>query len=182
LEAGGTRAYAEGARLHLQGFLRGLVLRRLRRVQTEEQYAKPASADAAPTCLVHDTALDRVAEEGYFFRLSDYADALLELYETRPDFVRPEGRRNEVVSFVRAGLQDLSISRQRKSVGWAIPVPDDPEHTIYIWFDALSNYITALGWGNDEKRKSELFDRFWPGTHLTAKDICGSTRSTGLRS
>jgi methionyl-tRNA synthetase len=139
--------------------------------KTEDQYAKPAREGDAPTCLVHDTALDRVSEEGYFFRLSDYADALLELYEGRPDFVRPESRRNEVVSFVRAGLQDLSVSRLKSSVSWAIPVPDDPAHTVYIWFDALSNYITALGWGNDERRERELFDKFWPGTHLLAKDI-----------
>ncbi len=137
----------------------------------EDQYAKAANEKDAPLCLVHDTPLDRVSEEGYFFRLSDYADALLELYESRPDFVRPEARRNEVMSFVRAGLQDLSISRQKKSVSWAIPVPDDSDHTIYIWFDALSNYITALGWGNDEQRKHELFDKFWPGTHFIAKDI-----------
>ena len=139
--------------------------------KTEDQYAKPDREGDPPLCLVHDTPLDRVSEEGYFFRLSDYGDALLELYESRPDFVRPESRRNEVISFVRAGLQDLSISRQKKSVGWAIPVPDDPDHTVYIWFDALTNYITALGWGNDERRRREFFDKFWPGTHLIAKDI-----------
>ncbi|HEX7175459.1 MAG TPA: methionine--tRNA ligase, partial [Pyrinomonadaceae bacterium] len=139
--------------------------------KTEEQFAPPESEGAPPRCPIHDTPLDRVSEEGYFFRLSDYGDALIELYESRTDFVRPESRRNEVMSFVRAGLQDLSISRLKTSVSWAIPVPDDPLHTVYIWFDALSNYITALGWGNDEQRRADLFDKFWPGTHFIAKDI-----------
>jgi methionyl-tRNA synthetase len=114
-----------------------------------------------------------VAEESYFFRLSDYAEALLALYEARPDFIRPEARRNEVISFVRSGLQDLSVSRLKSSVSWAIPVPDDPAHTIYIWLDALTNYITALGWGNSsaEGEREKQFDKFWPGVHLIGKDI-----------
>ena len=148
--------------------------------KTEDEYAKPAREGEPPACLVHETPLDRVSEESYFFRLSDYADALLELYERRPDFVRPEARRNEVLSFVRAGLQDLSVSRLKSSVSWAIPVPDDSRHTVYIWFDALSNYITALGWGGDGRRKAELFDKFWGEggggegrevLHLIGKDI-----------
>jgi methionyl-tRNA synthetase len=139
--------------------------------KTEDQSARPEREGDPPLCLVHDTPLDRVSEEGYFFRLSDYDEALLNLYESRPDFIRPEARRNEVLSFVRAGLQDLSISRLKTSVAWAIPVPDDERHTVYIWFDALTNYITALGWGNDERRERELFDKFWPATHLLAKDI-----------
>lgn len=139
--------------------------------KTEEQYAQPDAPGALPKCLVHETPLDRVSEESYFFRLSDYGEALLALYEAQPDFVRPEARRNEVLSFVRAGLQDLSVSRLKSSVDWAIPVPGDPQHTVYVWFDALSNYITALGWGNDERRKAELFEKFWPGVHLIGKDI-----------
>ena len=139
--------------------------------KTEDQYAKPDREGDAPSCLVHDTPLDRVQEESYFFRLSDFSDALLQLYESRPDFVRPEARRNEVISFVRGGLQDLSISRLKTSVEWAIPVPDDPEHTIYIWFDALSNYITALGWRDAESEQDSNFKKFWPAVHLLGKDI-----------
>ncbi len=142
--------------------------------KTEDEYAAPESEGEPPRCLVHETPLDRVAEESYFFRLSDYDEALLALYESRPDFIRPETRRNEVVSFVRGGLQDLSISRQRSAVSWAIPVPDDPGHTIYIWLDALTNYITALGYGNDERARvlgAGAFEKYWPGTHLIGKDI-----------
>jgi methionyl-tRNA synthetase len=139
--------------------------------KTEDEYVKPAREGDPPLCLIHEAALDRVAEESYFFRLSDYAEALLALYESRPDFIRPDARRNEVVSFVKGGLQDLSVSRLKSSVSWAIPVPDDPEHTIYIWLDALSNYITALGWGSAEGERERGFDKFWPGTHLIGKDI-----------
>jgi methionyl-tRNA synthetase len=138
--------------------------------KTEDEYAKPEREGDPPLCLVHEAPLDRVAEESYFFRLSDYAEALLSLYESRPDFVRPAARRNEVISFVSRGLQDLSVSRLKTSVSWAIPVPDDPAHTIYIWLDALSNYITALGWGSSGGLEGG-FDKFWPGTHLIGKDI-----------
>ncbi|HEV7906175.1 MAG TPA: methionine--tRNA ligase [Pyrinomonadaceae bacterium] len=139
--------------------------------KTEDEYAKPEREGDPPLCLIHEAPLDRVAEESYFFRLSDYGEALLALYESRPDFVRPEARRNEVVSFVTRGLQDLSVSRLKTSVSWAIPVPDDPAHTIYIWLDALSNYITALGWGSAEGLRENIFDKFWPGVHLIGKDI-----------
>ncbi|MGI8656886.1 MAG: methionine--tRNA ligase [Pyrinomonadaceae bacterium] len=139
--------------------------------KTEDEYVKPEREGDAPLCLVHRIALDRVAEEGYFFRLSDYADALLELYESRADFIRPESRRNEVLSFVRGGLQDLSISRQKSNVSWGLPVPDDPTHTIYVWFDALTNYITAIGYGNEERERIAGYEKFWPAVHLVGKDI-----------
>jgi len=139
--------------------------------KTEDEYIKPPTADESPRCLVHEAPLDRVSEESYFFRLSDYGEALLELYERRPDFVWPEERRNEVVSFVRAGLQDLSVSRLKSSVAWAIPVPDDPAHTVYVWFDALTNYITAIGFGNEERERAIGFEKFWPAVHLVGKDI-----------
>ena len=139
--------------------------------KTEDEYAKPKAEGEPPTCLVHDTPLDRVSEESYFFRLSDYAEALLEVFESRPDFVRPEARRNEVISFVRGGLQDLSVSRLKSSVSWGIPVPDDPEHTIYVWFDALINYITAIGYGNEERERAVGFKKYWPALHLVGKDI-----------
>jgi len=138
--------------------------------KTEDEYAAASEPGEPPTCLVHETKLDRVSEESYFFRLSDYAEALLELYE-RPDFVRPEARRNEVKSFVAGGLQDLSVSRLKKSVSWGIPVPDDPNHTMYVWFDALSNYITAIGFGNEQQNRAVGFDKFWPAQHVMGKDI-----------
>jgi methionyl-tRNA synthetase len=119
-----------------------------------------------PVCPIHDRPLDRVQEESYFFKLSEFQQPLLDLYDSRPEFVQPDARRNEVRSFVAGGLKDLSVSRV--SVKWGIPVPDDPKHTIYVWLDALSNYITAMGWGND---KYEGFDRYWPALHLVGKDI-----------
>ena len=135
--------------------------------KTEDEYQK----GEPPTCLIHDTPLDRVSEESYFFRLSDYAEALLSVYESRPDFIKPESRRNEVISFVRGGLQDLSVSRLRTSVSWGVPVPDDPAHTMYVWFDALINYITAIGFGNEERQQKAGFEKYWPALHLVGKDI-----------
>jgi methionyl-tRNA synthetase len=129
-----------------------------------------AGADGTLICPAHDRPLDRVAEESYFFRLSRFQDRLLELYEKNPNFVRPETRRNEVMSFVRGGLNDLSISRV--SVKWGIPVPDDPDHTMYVWFDALSNYITAIGFGNDQFGGEKHFKKYWPADlQLVGKDI-----------
>jgi methionyl-tRNA synthetase len=139
--------------------------------KTEDEYARPEREGDAPLCLIHEAPLDRVAEESYFFRLSDYGEALLALYESRPGFIRPDVRLNEVVSFIKSGLQDLSVSRLKSSVSWAIPVPGDTEHTIYIWLDALSNYITALGWGHAVGEYENRFEKFWPGTHLVGKDI-----------
>jgi methionyl-tRNA synthetase len=139
--------------------------------KTEDEYAKSEDPDGPPTCLVHETKLDRVSEESYFFRLSDYDEALLGLYESRPDFVQPAARRNEVRSFVKGGLQDLSVSRLKSSVSWGLPVPDDPDHTIYVWFDALTNYITAIGFGNEQQERAVGFEKFWPALHLVGKDI-----------
>jgi len=139
--------------------------------KTEDEYVKPKTEGAAPTCLVHETPLDRISEESYFFRLSDYDQALLAVYENPPDFVRPESRKNEVVRFVQGGLQDLSVSRLKTSVSWGVPVPDDPAHTMYVWFDALSNYITAIGFGNEQQQKRFGFEKFWPALHFVGKDI-----------
>src|SRR6266513_2980245 len=139
--------------------------------KTEDEYAKPADADEPPTCLIHETKLDRISEESYFFRLSDYDEALLGLYESRSDFVRPETRRKEVRSFVAGGLLDLSVSRVRSSVSWGIPVPGDPQHTMYVWFDALTNYITAIGFGNEQQQRAVGFEKFWPALNLVGKDI-----------
>ena len=107
-----------------------------------------------------------VSEECYFFKLSAYQNRLLRFYEENPDFVRPPSRMNEVVSFVRQGLKDLSITRT--TVKWGIPVPDDPEHTIYVWFDALHNYLTGIGYDWNQAQ----FQKFWPADiHLIGKDI-----------
>jgi len=104
-------------------------------------------------------------EESYFFRLSAYQDKLLALYENQPDFVRPAERRNEVQSFVKSGLKDISISRSTFS--WGVPVPGDDKHVMYVWVDALTNYITAAGYPDT---KSEQW-RYWPATHIIGKDI-----------
>jgi methionyl-tRNA synthetase len=128
---------------------------------------KDVDADSeTPICPLHERPLEKVEEESYFFKLSEFQKPLLELYDSNPDFVRPESRRNEVRSFVAGGLKDMSVSRV--SVKWGIPVPNDPKHTIYVWLDALSNYITALGWGNNVY---DGFDKYWPALHLVGKDI-----------
>ena len=110
---------------------------------------------------------ETVREENYFFKLSAFQDKLIELYTGQPDFIRPETRRNEVMSFVRSGLRDLSISRSTFS--WGIPVPDDPKHVIYVWLDALANYITALGYGSAD---TEKYDKYWPAdVQMIGKEI-----------
>jgi methionyl-tRNA synthetase len=111
--------------------------------------------------------VDWVEEPSYFFRLSNYADKLLKYYDDNPDFILPHTRRNEVVSFVRGGLQDLSVSRTGMS--WGIPVPGDPDHVMYVWLDALTNYMTAVGY---PETNSEMFSSFWPADiHVIGKDI-----------
>jgi len=110
---------------------------------------------------------ETVHEENYYFKLSAFQDQLIRLYTEHPDFIRPETRRNEVLSFVRGGLRDLSISRSTFS--WGIPVPDDPKHVVYVWLDALANYITALGYGSSDASK---FDKFWHAdVHMIGKEI-----------
>ncbi|MBW2462832.1 MAG: methionine--tRNA ligase [Deltaproteobacteria bacterium] len=116
--------------------------------------------------------VQRVREKSYFFKLSAYGDKLLEFYENNPDSVQPQSRMNEVKSFVKGGLRDLSISRT--SFKWGVPVPGDPEHVMYVWLDALTNYISALG-GPAAAGEEELFDRFWSPSadvvHIVGKDI-----------
>ena len=108
----------------------------------------------------------KASEEAYFFRMSKYADKLLELFRENPDFLVPESRRNEMVAFVEQGMEDLCVSRS--SFDWGIPVPNDPKHVMYVWVDALSNYVTALG-GPDE---CEKFNKYWPAdVHLVGKEI-----------
>ncbi len=117
-------------------------------------------------CPIHDRPVEAMSEDNYFFRLSAYRDRLLEHYERNPLAVQPEARRNEVLSVIRGGLQDFSISRT--SFDWGVPLPWDPEHVCYVWFDALTNYVTAAGYGSDPER----FARVWPANiHLIGKDI-----------
>ena len=106
-------------------------------------------------------------EEAYFFKLSNYSQRLLDLFENQPDFLRPESRKNEMVNFIKQGLDDLCVSRT--SVKWGIPVDFDPAHTVYVWVDALTNYITALGYLNE---RYDDYDKYWPADiHLMAKEI-----------
>lgn len=122
-------------------------------------------------CPIHQTQLKEISEEGYFFRLSAYQDKLLEFYEQHPDFITPKERINEVVSFVQSGLKDLCISRKKESVSWAIPFPGDPDHTVYVWADALPNYLTGIGYGQGSKAQ-EKFNFWWPANvQVMAKDI-----------
>jgi len=126
----------------------------------------PLNEDGTKTCPDCGKLTEIVEEECYFFKLSKYQKPLLDFYSKNPNFVRPKGRMNEVISFVKSGLKDLSITRT--TVKWGIPVPDDPKHTIYVWFDALHNYLTGIGYGWNEK----LFQKFWPANlHLIGKDI-----------
>jgi methionyl-tRNA synthetase len=116
-------------------------------------------------CKIHSRPVEILQEKNYFFRMSAFQQRLLDLYESQPDFVQPESVRNEITQFVRQGLSDLSISRS--SFDWGIKVPWDPTHVVYVWFDALLNYTTAVGYGTDD----ELFARRWPAYHLVGKDI-----------
>jgi methionyl-tRNA synthetase len=120
--------------------------------------------DPCPDC---GRPTETVHEENYYFKLSAFQDRLISLYTDQPDFIRPETRRNEVLAFVRGGLRDLSISRS--TFNWGIPVPDDPKHVVYVWLDALANYITALGYGSSDTSK---FDKYWPAdVHMIGKEI-----------
>ena len=113
---------------------------------------------------------ETVSEENYFFKLSAFERKLLEFYEANPGFMQPESTRREVISFVRSGLKDLSVSRT--SFTWGIPVPGDEKHVVYVWLDALANYITALGYGSDDPADQERFAKFWPADmHLIGKEI-----------
>jgi methionyl-tRNA synthetase len=130
----------------------------------DEMYVEVGPGEPCPEC---GRPTETVKEENYFFKFSAFAEPLLQLYTSQPDFIRPETRRNEVIAFVRSGLRDLSISRSTFS--WGVPVPDDPKHVIYVWFDALANYITALGYGSADTGK---FQKYWPAdVHMIGKEI-----------
>ena len=118
-------------------------------------------------CTASGSPVEWIEEESYFFRLSKWQEKLLEYYKLNPDFISPISRKNEVISFVQSGLKDLSISR--KAFSWGIKVPNNPDHVIYVWLDALTNYISAL---NYPDTNDELFKNFWPASvHLIGKDI-----------
>ncbi|ROS78708.1 methionine--tRNA ligase [Cellulomonas sp. PhB143] len=121
-------------------------------------------------CPIHGRPVEMLAEQNYFFRMSAYTERLLAFYDQHPEFVQPASARNEVVGFVRQGLQDLSISRS--TFDWGVPIPWDDKHVLYVWFDALLNYMTAVGYGSDDPQERALFERTWPAdVHLVGKDI-----------
>jgi methionyl-tRNA synthetase len=119
------------------------------------------------TCPIHEIELEKVTEENWFFKLSAFQERLEALYEGQPDFVVPDFRRNEAVAFIKQGLEDVSLSRP--TLKWGMPLPWDPDQRMYVWFDALLNYYTALGFARDGE---DLTERYWPPTlHVMAKDI-----------
>ncbi|HVP37875.1 MAG TPA: methionine--tRNA ligase [Candidatus Saccharimonadales bacterium] len=121
-------------------------------------------------CPVHNTPPKKVREQNYFFRLSRYAEPLLQHIEAHPGFIEPEIRRNEVVSLIRSGLEDVSVSRA--NLKWGVPLPMDPQHTVYVWFDALINYATGVGLGQNTPAARERWARWWPADcHVIGKDI-----------
>jgi methionyl-tRNA synthetase len=131
---------------------------------SDEAYVDVPPGAPCPEC---GRITETVNEENYFFKLSAFERRLLEYYDEHPEFIRPETRRNEIISFVRSGLRDLSISRT--SFSWGIPIPGDEKHVIYVWLDALTNYISALGWGSEDDAK---YKKFWPADlHLVGKEI-----------
>jgi methionyl-tRNA synthetase len=131
---------------------------------SDEAYVDGPPGTVCPDC---GRVTETVSEENYFFKLSAFERKLLEFYDANPDFMGPESTRREVISFVRGGLKDLSVSRT--SFTWGIPVPGDEKHVIYVWLDALANYITALGYGSEDDQK---FKKFWPvDMHLIGKEI-----------
>ncbi len=140
----------------------------------EGSYCTPCESFWTETQLVNGNCPDcgrpvhEAKEEAYFFKMSKYADRLIEYIESHPDFIQPESRKNEMLNnFLRPGLQDLCVSRT--SFNWGVPVTFDTDHVVYVWIDALSNYITALGYGSDN---DELYKKFWPANvHLIGKDI-----------
>jgi methionyl-tRNA synthetase len=131
-----------------------------------EAYAPESDPKTPVPCPDCGRQTEWFSEESYFFKLSDFQNRLLELYEKNPGFIRPESRRNEVISFVKGGLKDLSISRA--TLKWGIPLPDDPAHVFYVWFDALTGYLSGIGRKSDDAK----FDKYWPADiHLVGKDI-----------
>jgi len=130
-----------------------------------EEYYTDDELDPGDLCKIHKRPVEYYEEENYFFRLSRFQQRLLDWYDAHPGAIQPEFRGNEALGLIRGGLRDFSVSRT--SLKWGIPLPWDPQHVAYVWFDALANYITAIGFGSDQTE----FDGWWPGTHLIGKDI-----------
>ena len=131
-----------------------------------EAYYTPADLLDGERCPVHERPVEHLEEDNWFFRLSAFTEPLLEWYASAPDAVSPTGKRNEALGIIRQGLEDVSISRS--SIDWGVPVPWDPSHVFYVWYDALINYATAIGYADDRGR----FDEWWPHVHhLIGKDI-----------
>ncbi len=152
-----TKLYEKGD--IYKGEYEGLYCRPCESFWTESQLVD----DKCPDC---GRPVEEAKEEAYFFRLSKYEDKLLELFENNPSFLEPESRRNEMKAFVKQGLEDLCVSRS--TFNWGIPVPIDEKHVIYVWLDALTNYITALGYPED----SAMYEKYWPANvHLVGKEI-----------
>jgi methionyl-tRNA synthetase len=130
-----------------------------------EEYYTDDELDPGDLCRIHHLPVENVEEENYFFRLSRFQDRLLEWYAAHPGAIVPEFRGNEALGLIRGGLRDFSVSRT--SIDWGIPLPWDTKHVAYVWFDALANYLTAVGYGTD----NEQFEKWWPAHHLIGKDI-----------
>lgn len=131
------------------------------------ELAKTTSELINNHCPLHpQLELEIREEENYFFKFSRYQKDLLKLYQSQINFVKPTSRLKEIIAFVSAGLEDFSISRLKKNMSWGVPVPNDDEHVMYVWFDALVNYISTLGWPEN----SEIFQKFWPGIQVAGKD------------
>ena len=119
-------------------------------------------------CPDHKKKPEKIEEENYFFKCSAYRDQLLGYIEKHPDFIQPQSRKNEIIQYIKDHFEDISISRQ--SLKWGIPVPGDPTHVVYVWFDALINYLTGVGFGDTER--GDVFEKWWPADlHLVGKDI-----------
>ncbi len=150
--------------IHENGFIYKGTYQGLYCVSCEDYYTYEASDEGR--CPIHGRALVEMEEENWFFRLSAFQDRLLEHYDKHPGFVTPETKRNEALSFIRGGLHDISITRT--SIDWGVPVPWDREHVFYVWYDALINYLTAIGYGRDPAE----VERWWPSSHhLIGKEI-----------
>jgi methionyl-tRNA synthetase len=135
-----------------------------------ENYYTEAELGDGGLCPVHKIKTVWLAEENYFFKLSRFGGPLLALIEAQPEFIQPETRRNEISNIIKGGLKDISISRS--STTWGIPFPGDPKHVVYVWFDALINYISAIGFASDQPEEQAKFERFWPAdVHVIGKDI-----------
>ncbi len=150
--------------IYENGFIYKDVYQGLYCVSCEDYFTVETAIDG--NCPIHGRALVEMEEENWFFKLSAFEDRLLEYYEAHPNFVTPETKRNEALSFIKGGLRDISITRT--SISWGVQVPWDQSHVFYVWYDALINYLTAIGYGRDD----DEVDRWWPASnHLIGKEI-----------